>query len=474
MKKNILVVWICINVFLLCGSRISGQGLDDLAGKTAKTILDYFSDKYNVKVAITNFENFSDLSELSIQNYYQLLVSKMETSTNIGFTDLMINFHQDKGEFNLNQIQTLNHLIYIRLIRNKTNIGAGVTIFSRTQDKVVFFKYLESEYVSGEETFINTVQSGFEGSGFSRIMELDSRGDLLDIRSITDSHGRVLLFFYYPEKIEFFRSEDNRLEKFYTYRIAWKKPYYPTMKKEGRLMVFQEGTDLYLSAGSNFSSYSVFVKIKDEKWEEPEIVSLNFVPLRRIKLNDMNYLAGIRYALGKNYFEGKWILAPLLPDTPISDTEGVLEKQVQPFYTSDYATQPADSQLMSIHMVDRDYIYRFFSNNFEQATAEKEERGSALCTLEGKWLAISNFSTGKDKLYFYRIESGSRQLVFENSIDGEVEFISDGIWKTAPGFWVQIKRLNRSSSTSAFKSPSNVKSEASAEYKLQFWSKKSE
>ncbi len=188
----------------------------------------------------------------------------------------------------------------------------------------------------------------------------------------------------------------------------------------------------------------------------------------------MNYLAGIRYALGKNYFEGKWILVPILPDTPISDTEGVLEKQVQSFYASDYAIRPEDSQLMSIHMVDRDYIYRFFSDNFEQATAEKEERGSALCTLDGKWLAISNFSTGTDKLYFYRIESGSRQQVFENSIDGEIEFISDGIWKTAPGFWVKVKLLNRSSSNSALKSPSIGKSETYAEYKLQFWSKKSE
>ena len=119
MKKPIAFGWKFTSFLLLVMCIILpvsgfGEGLGDLAGKTADSILDYFSDKYNIKAGIIKFENTAGISDLTAQRFYQLLISKLETAANLSYTDLMINFHQNRGEFNLNRIHPLNHLIYLK------------------------------------------------------------------------------------------------------------------------------------------------------------------------------------------------------------------------------------------------------------------------------------------------------------------------------------------------------------------------
>jgi hypothetical protein len=78
---------------------------------------------------------------------------------------------------------------------------------------------------------------------------------------------------------------------------------------------------------------------------------------------------------------------------------------------------------------------------------------------------MSHFSTGYDRLYFYKIEKGSRRLMYQNDIEGEIVFISEGMWQAAQGFWVCVENVTKTQSSAS--SPAR-------EYKLQFWSKKSE
>lgn len=136
------------------------------------------------------------------------------------------------------------------------------------------------------------------------------------------------------------------------------------------------------------------------------------------------------------------------------------------FYSCDFSVTPDLGDLESIQLVDREYKYRVLGDNFEPLTVETAgERGAALSVLDGQWLAISHFSTGTDRLYFYKIEKGSRRLMYQNDIEGEIVFISPGMWQAAPGFWVCVKKVAKSSFSA---------SPPSREYKLQFWSKKSE
>lgn len=466
MKKPIAFRWKYFSLLLLVMCIIPpiysyGEGLGDLAGKTANSILDYFSDKYNIKTGVIKFENTAGISDLIAQRFYQLLTSKLETAANLNYTDLMINFHQNKGEFNLNRIHPLNHLIYLKLTRNKNKIGAGIAIFSRTLDKIVFIKYVEELFTAEEREIYLTTNFGFKNAGFAKIMEMEVKQQLLDLKSFLDQKGRLRFLFYYPGKIEFFKLAGNQLIKVFSHPLQWGKPYYPVMEYEGKLCVFFHDNQLYAVVGGNFSRTAKILTINEgETGAAVEKDTIDFIPFRRLELNDVQYLAGARYALGKNYFQNMLMLLPFQFTSGQLVKEKYFVKEIFPFYSLDFSITGTGNALESIHIIDRDYRCRFLADNFEELTVEEGERGSALCCLAGQWLAVSDFSHGSDQLYFYRIEKGSRRLAFQNKVNGEIIFISDGLWKAARGFWVYLKQL---------KPPP-----AAPEYKLQFWSKKSE
>lgn len=466
MKKPIAFRWKFTSLVLFVMCIIPpvfsfGEGLGDLAGKTANSILDYFSDKYNIKAGIIQFENTAGISDLTAQRFYQLLISKLETAAKISYTDLMINFHQNRGEFNLNRIHPLNHLIYLKLTRNKNKIGAGIAIFSRTLDKIVFLKYVEELFTAEEREIYNTTNFGFKNTGFAKIMEMEFKQQLLDLKSFLDQKGRLRFLFYYPEKIEFFRLSGNQLIKVFSHPLHWGKPYYPVMEYEGKLCVFFHDNQLYAAVGGNFSRMAKIMTINQGEAETAtEVDTIDFIPFRPLQLNEVRYLAGARYTIGKNYFQNKLMLLPFRFTSTQLIKEKYFVKEISPFYSLDFSITGTDNTLDSIHIIDRDYRCRFLADNFEELTVEEEERGAVLCCLGGQWLAVSDYSYGSDRLYFYRIEKGSRRLVYQNEVNGEIIFISDGLWKAAPGFWVYLKQL---------KPPP-----AAPEYKLQFWSKKSE
>lgn len=438
-----------------------GEGLGDLAGKAANSILDYFSDQYNIKAGVIKFENTAGISDLTAQRFYQLLISKLETAANFSYTDLMINFHQNKGEFNLNRINPLNHLIYLKLIRDKNKIGAGIVIFSRTLDKVVFIKYVEEPFIAEEREIYLITNFGFKNAGFAKIMEMEAKPQLLDLKSFLDQEGRLRFLFYYPGKIEFFKLTENQLIKVFSYPLQWKNPYYPVMDYEGKLCVFFQDNQLYAVVGGNFSRTAKVLTINEqETGTAAEVDTIDFIPFRIIELNGVRYLAGARYALGKNYFENNLMFLPFQFNSGRLVKEKYFVKDISPFYSLDFSLSGAENVLDSIHYIDRDYRYRFLADNFQQLTVEEAQRGSALCCLDSQWLAVSDYSQGSDQLYFYSIEKGSRRLVYQNKVNGEIIFISDGLWKAAPGFWVYLEHLQPPP--------------AAPEYKLQFWSKKSE
>lgn len=452
MRKKFYSALIILSVLYCLPAFLYGEGLDNLVKKTSDSILDFFSDKYNVKTSIVKFENFSGFPDILAQKYYQLLVARFEFQEKINFNDLMINFSKNQGQFNLNRTGGLNYLVYIKLIRNRDKLGVGIAIFSKSLNKTVYIKYFEELITPGEQDIINTKDYGFVKTGFSKAIEIEANRDLLDFRTIKDLEGQDRYFFYYPEKIEIYKSEGSNFKKFFAFKLKWGRPYYPVIQPEGKLSYFYRAETLYLTAGNNFSPKSKIFEFKDNQWREVDSVS--FVPFRVININRNDYLVGAAYQEGKNYFKGKILLAPFRSGE--LRTSEIYEKTIPEFYAVTFAVN--GNNLDSLHTIDKDYNYRFFSSDFEEWTVEIEKRGSALCALKGEWLAVSDYSRLTDKLYFYDIDKGSRYLAFENPLDGEVVFISAGTWKRKPGFWVYV-RLPGSRGKGNF------------EYRLQFWSK---
>jgi hypothetical protein len=444
------------------------RGLSELSAKTAANILEFFDDKYNVKTAIIRYDNISGASDLVAQKFYQLIVAKLENAKTLTgsfqYTDLMINFSKNQGQFNLNRVHSLNYLVYLKLTRNKNKIGAGVSIFSRISDKIVYIRYAESVFDVQEQDIFETSRFGFQDAGFSKLVEIDAKAGLLDFKSFQDHQGKLRFLFFYPGEVQFFSEQRNRLERYFSYPLKWDGTYYPVMAEEGKMAVFNGGDRFYITLGANFSRYAKVLELIGADCTEGG--TIDFIPFRRIGINDEDYLVGARFSLGKNYFEQLLLLAPFAHLTTgrlSQDKESYpfLLKEVYPFYALDFSTVGEARTLDSLHLIDRDYKYRYFGDNFQQLTVEEAgNRGASLCAFNGVWLAVSDYSRGYDTLYFYKIEKGSRALVFQNSIAGEILLISEGMWKAARGFWLYVKMQ---------KSPG-----ATPEFKLQFWSKKSE
>jgi hypothetical protein len=443
MKKKFLGV-IIASIFSLS---LNSQGMEELADKTASAILKAFQGIYNIKTAVVRFENRSGHSDRTAQVFYQLLVARLENQRTILCRDLMIAFEKGSGKFNLNHVQDLNYLISLKLINHLGKLGAGWALFSKTQDRIVNLGFLESRLEAGERSMFEAVDLGFQSLGFFPEVEMDVGRALLDIGSIDTADGQVRYFLYFPDRIEVHRLNGTRMERVTTLTLTWGRPYHPAIEREGRLLVFHHGGRLYLVAGANVSPTSkVFVQ-EEGAWREGE--GLPFVPFRLVEINDRKYLAGSRFMPGRNFYSDRILLAPLGERGLVGS--GILEKRIPHFFSLDFAV--SDHLLDSIHVIDRDYRYRYFASDFVERTADQDRRGASLGTLDGKWLAISDHTFGHDTLFFYKIEQGGRRPVYQNRLGGEVVFISPGSWKGRRGFWVYVKNAAK----------------PGVEYRLQFW-----
>jgi hypothetical protein len=430
---------------------VFGEGIDRLAGKIADAISDSLQESRQKKASIVRFENFSDLSDQSAVKFYQILVSKLEQRGTIHFVDLMINFHNGNGTFNESAAGDVQFPVYLKLIRHVDKIGAGVVVFSRIQDRVIGLKYSEESISKGEVNILDTRSYGFREMGFTKMTEIDVDATLLDFKTVKDLQGDERYYFLYPHKIDVFGVIQNRLTKLLSVDLEWGRPYYPAIKPEGKLLVTYHDNKGYLAVGTNFSPRARLFAIEELQWQE--LGKPDFIPVRLATINQEVFLLGIRYAMGRNYFQDKIVVAPFVDGQLVSQRQ--YEKQISPHYAIDFSI--AGGQLGSVHMVDREYNYQFFGPDFEPATTGVNRRGSALAALKDQWVAVSDFSeaTDRDKLSFYRIDKTSRQLVYEKTVDGEIQFITSGSWKTGEGFWIFLKK------------PMPYR----PDYKLQFWKK---
>lgn len=426
MKKGTLALPLLL---LCCGLVFPQTGAEELVQQAADQLRAFFMNKANARVAIVQFENDSELSDLAMQKIYQMLTARLEADPNIKMADLLVNFTKGRGEFNLSQVQGLDYLLAVRFIQNKTRTGLGLTLFSRWQDKLVWLKYLEKNLSRGEMDLLNARSFAFAELGFSRLTEFETRNNLLDVQNIAGADGQSEYFFYYPDEIVIYLARGERLEKQSVVKLTWTRPYYPVLIPQGKLLAFSANGNPVLTAGANFSSYAQVLTRRDNQWLET--AKIGFIPFKQLSFNGNPYLVGARYEEGKNYFRDKLFFMPF--NDPVQAAASV-EKKIYPAYAIDFSIR--DGQLQGVHLIDRDYRYHLLNSDLAEATPEADRRGASLAASDDQWLAVSDYSRATDRIFFYDISSGGQRPVYTAKIDGEVQFISAGVWGTVKGFWV--------------------------------------
>jgi hypothetical protein len=407
------------------------QGADALVAESSAYLAAFFKDKFDVRVAIVRFENESELGDLAMQKIYQMLVSRLEGEKNIRLADLLVDFTDGRGEFNLSQADSLGYLLDLKLIQNKSKTGLGLTVFSRLQNRIVAVKYFEKALSKGEMDLLQTRDFAFSALGFSKLLEFESKKNLMDIQSIAGADGRMQYFFYYPDEIIIYLANETRLEKHFQFKLKWSRPFYPVLHPEGKLLLFRSAQDLMLTAGNNFCPYSQILAFREGQWQEAGQV--DFVPFRLVSMNQNPYLVGGRYEEGRNFFKDRVYFLPFA--MPI-DATGAYQKKTCPAMAMDFSA--AAGQMQAVHVIDRDYAYRLFNSGFEEMKPLAERKGASLAALDGEWLAMSDYTRASDQLFFFAIRDGGLSPVYTGKVSGEVQFIAAGNWQEARGFWVGV------------------------------------
>jgi len=429
MKKVTLSLLI---LFLYPCLSFSQSSAEALVQNGADHLRAFFLNQADARVAIVQFENYSELTDLAMQKIYQMLTARLENDKKIKISDLLINFANGRGEFNLSKVNELDYLLYLKFIQNKSKTGLGMAIFSRWQDKLVWTKYIEENLGKDEMEFLDAKNFTFPDLGFSKLTEFETKKNLMDIQSINSAEGQTRYFFYYPDEIVIYLAKEERLEKQSSFKLKWTRPFYPVLNFQGKLLLFTCKQELILTAGGNFSSYAQILTFSNNGWLET--AKIGFVPFKQLIFNQNPYLVGVRYDEGKNYFRDKIYFMPFSDPTVIS---GIVEKKAFPAYAIDFSTY--EGQLQGIHLIDRNYNYHLLTGDFAEKTPESAKKGASLAASEGEWLAVSNYSRQTDQIFFYDIKAGGQRLVYTGKIAGEIQFITAGIWQTVKGFWVCIQ-----------------------------------
>lgn len=429
-----------------------GQGTQELADRTAAAIAEIMASRYNPSATVISFENHTEWPDMAVQKFYQLLVSGLENIPQKGFEfhDRMVAFAGGRGRFQVRQLREIGFLIALKMIRSGTQVGVGITVFSRQADRMVAVRYVSEEIPAGELRILNQPGRVFAGTGFSMTARLEADSRLMDVCSRAEPDGRVRHYFLSPNKVDVFEWRERRMMRLITLPLEWERPITPARRIEGHLLVYHNQVGSWLTVGANISTESLVFLRSGGSWEARG--TLNFVPIRHLEINDAPYLAGMRYASGRNYFHGGLVLMPLTEGRP--DRNRLYEKPLPEAFAVDFTAR--DGRLTGLHMIDRDYHYRVFTTDFEDSTADNRLRGGSLAALETDWLALSAYTRGNDHIYFFKTGDGGVREVYEGDFPGsEIRFISPGIWEGKPGFWICLEGPDQNN----------------LQVELQFWSR---
>ncbi len=420
--------------------------VENLSGSVSS----FLQDKRNPTLSVVSLKNATNLSDNAVQKIYQLIVFRIESNPKIKFKDSMLSFVDGIGKFKINRNRGLRYLMSLNIIRNKSKIGIGLTLYSVNLDKMVFTKYLEWDAIQGEIKFLNIQENKFNDFGFEKIIEIGSKKGLLDMKTRINEKGDLLYHFYYYDRIQIFKKENNVLQKKNVIELVLDKGYSPAIEPEGKLFFFNHDGNKFMVLGNNYSSKSSVFSLTDNVWKLYS--KIDFIPFEIFKRNGERYFIGGKYEYGKNYFKNKLILKSI--NGVINNSNDEYFKSIKKFYSISFLKE--GDKINSMYTIDTNYNFINYGSNFEVLGDDKGGNGFALSNLDNKWIIKTAFSTGKDKLRFFKINEIEANPKYEKNVEGEILFVNEGKWNDNVGVWIYLK----------------TKIHSYFNYKLQFWSKK--
>jgi hypothetical protein len=426
------------------------RAFTDVINNISNSINSFLKDSQVATLSVVTLKNTTQLNDNAVQKIYQMIVYRLESNSKIKFKDSMLSFVNGNGNFRLKRNSGVRYLLSVKLIQSKSNIGIGITMYSVILDKTVFTKYLEWKPLPGEIDFLNIKERNFSSYGFDKIVEINAKSGLLDMKTMKSKQGVLLFYFYYYDHIDILVKENNMLKKKNVISLNDSKKYHPVIYREGRLFFFNYNDNEFMIVGNNFSESSIIFMYKQNKWEKYS--SINFIPFETFISNETLYFIGGQYVLGKNFFKDRLVLKNV--KTTLEGTKEVFYKTIKPFYSISFLKE--GNRIKYMYIVDRKYNFINYGPDFQVLSNDKKKSGFVAFVWNNKWIIKTAFTVGEDVISFYKVNELENTPKYKKNIKGEVLFISNGKWSDKKGIWLYIKRKVHNYYV----------------YKLQFWSKK--
>lgn len=428
MKKILIFYFFFFTAFFL----INSQGIQRLSEKINKNVSVFFENKHEITYSIVRFDNSSSLSDLELQRFYHLIVTPLEKSGSGFFKDLLTGFNGGKGSFDLTRINEVTHIISVKVINHMGNLGAGIVIYNRNNNRIVNIKYFEEPITKPEVSLLGTNDPGLSSREYYK--ELDMRINQKSLLSLSSTSiaGSQYIFLLSENKIDTYLLSESSIVKKNSHKIEWGRPYYPSIRSEGNLFLFHNEGDVYLSAGSNFSKFSYIYKFGNSGLIK--ISRLNFSVRDMFKINGTMYFAGFNFNFGKNYFKGKLYLKQFNANNFESGQTFI--KDLPDFYSSAFYKE--EEEFKSLYLIDRDYKLRVFSDAINEVEVKGTKFGSAIAVRDS-FIALSDFTEKNDSIKVLKIGDDYNTPIFNRKIKGSIKLLKRGSINGKMGFWVIVE-----------------------------------
>jgi hypothetical protein len=424
--------------FLCCFIPLAAQtALTRLADRTAEETVKLLRAPGPV-LATVQFENHSFLSDLEAQTFYQLLSTRLEQKPGLVYRDLLVQFSQGKGRFNLSDETRIRYGLFVTLLETPRGLACGVAVRLLDSASLVGLVYQLVALEPGEAWAITKAveSAAVPGSLLHRRESFRIDGDIFHVSQDTQTPDVLTLCALTPENLILWQGALPNQAAGRKIPLKWSFPRSPSLQNEGRITFFKKENQSYVALGSNFSPQSIVLRISGQEYAA--IGTFPFIPVKTVNMGADTFLAGSRYVPGTNGFDGDIRFLNLGAWKPgDADSVKIALRRLAPFM--DMALGLLDSQFVSVAFM-AGLNNRLTVVNGEWSPLVETDAAAAcganLVVVDQRWLLASGLEAPDDVLRVYDVADGGFRLLGQEKVEGQIHAMTEGVLQARPGVWI--------------------------------------
>lgn len=417
----------------------SQSALERLAAGAAEEILALLKAP-NPVAATLEYRNYSFLSDLQAQTFYQLLSVKLEQSGKLRYRDLMVDLVDGKGQFNYSDLSRIRYGLHLVLLNHPRGIAFAASVRTAERSELLGLVFRSAAIDPAELWSVSLLGDG-PASGrlvMNRTETFRVDHSIFHVaQDVEGTDGRNDLYALTPEHLIVWRGGGPSQGPGEKIPLSWSSPRTPSIRNEGKIVFLKAQGERFLALGANFSPGGLVFRGISQGLSAAQTVS--FVPFAAAVVGDEPCWIGCRYLPGTNLFDGVIQFAPTAPwDAQKKEGAPAARRKMDPFLDMAFLKRE-DGRIASVFSVDEAYRLGMHDAEWNPLVGlggEAPSCGASMALVQGRWLVTSAAQRKNDALSLYFIADGGLRHVGRQELEGMIHSMREGIFNGEPGVWV--------------------------------------